>query len=69
MSTLSSPTAEASDEHRLQMTILSLRLKQEVEKLKREKLKTELLQYQLERKTGITWEFDSNEDSETNEYQ
>lgn len=43
MSILTSETAEASDEHRVQMNILLFQQKQEEENLKQERIKTDSL--------------------------
>lgn len=50
----------ARAEHTLQMKILQLRKQQEVEKLKQEKMKTELLKLQIQRESGTEWVFDDN---------
>jgi len=46
------------------MKILKLKLLQEEEKLKQEKMKTEILNLQIQSETGTEWVFDSNNETD-----
>jgi len=61
---LNSASADAREEHKLQMQILQLKKQQEEEKLTQEKIKTELLKFQLEKETGIEMVI-ANDEQET----
>ncbi|CAI6365430.1 unnamed protein product [Macrosiphum euphorbiae] len=61
---LDASSRDAGEEHKLQMKILRLRVEQEAEKLKQEKMKTEILKLQFQRESGTEWVFDDNNEAD-----
>lgn len=57
LTSLSSASLDAREEHILQMEILNIQKNEEEEKLKQEKMKTALLKLQFELETGVEWKF------------
>ncbi|VVC42788.1 Zinc finger, C2CH-type [Cinara cedri] len=65
VSTLHATNMDVREEHKLQMKILKLQEQQEVEKLKQETIKTEMLKVQFQCETGVEWDiFDATLSSE-----
>lgn len=55
---------DAGEEPKLLMKILRLRVQQEVEKLKQENIKTNLLKFQIQRESGTEWAFEDNNEAD-----